>query len=69
MSAHSPQLQFVTKVKEVVLVRGLWHVTPGSPWMPFDMDQSISFPSLFEFDGSHFILFSFILRSPVVKTK
>ena len=57
MSAHSPQLQFVTEVKEVVLVRGLWHLTPGSPWMPFDMNQSISFPGLFQFDGSHFILF------------
>ena len=57
MSAHSPQLQFVTRLsdspkteaKGVVLVRGPWNVTPGSPGLPFDMNKSLSFPGLFEF--------------------
>ena len=55
MSAHSPRLQFVTRlsnfpkteVKGVVLVRGPWHVMLGSPRLPFDMNQSLSFPCLF----------------------
>ena len=55
MSAHSPRLQFVnglpdspkTEVKGVVLVRGSWHATPGSPGLPFDMNKCLSFPSLF----------------------
>ena len=49
MSAHSPQLQFViglpnshkTEVKGVVLVRGPWHVMPGSPGLLFCMNQSL----------------------------
>ena len=55
MSTHSPWLQFVTglpdspktEAKGVVLVRGPWHVTLGSPGLPFDMNQSFSFPGLF----------------------
>ena len=55
MSAHNPWLQFVTwlldspktKAKRVFLVRGPWHVTPGSQRLPFDMNQSLSFPGLF----------------------
>ena len=55
MSAHSPRLQFVTRLPEslkteakgVVLVRGLWHMTPGSQRLHFDMNQSLSFPGLF----------------------
>ena len=46
MSAHSPRLQFVTRLpdspkmeaKGVILVRGLWHATPGSSMLPFDMN-------------------------------
>ena len=46
MSAHSPRLQFVTglldspktEAKEVVLVKGPWYETPGSPKLPFDMN-------------------------------
>ena len=60
MSAHSPQLQFVTwlpdspktKVKMVVLVKGSWYETPGSPRLPFDLNQSILFPCLFQLDGA-----------------
>ena len=45
-SAHSPRLQFVigipdspkTEAKEVVLVRGSWHVMHGSLGLPFDMN-------------------------------
>ena len=45
MLAHSPWLQFVislldspkTKAKGVVLVKGLWYETPGSPRLPFIM--------------------------------
>ena len=52
MSAHSPRLQFVTgppdspktEAKGVVLVKGPWYKTPGSPGLPFDLNQSISFP-------------------------
>ena len=55
MSAHSPRLQFViglpdspkTDVKGVALIRGLWHVTPGSLGLPFDMNDFLSFPGLF----------------------
>ena len=54
MSAHSPCLQFVTELpnspkmeaKGVVFIRGTWHMTPDSPRLPFDMNQSISFPGL-----------------------
>ena len=55
MSAYSPRLQFViglpdspkTELKGVVFVRGPWHVTHGSLEVPFDMNQSLLFPSLF----------------------
>ena len=44
MSAHSPQLQVITKLldslkteaKGVVLVKGSWYETPGSPGIPFN---------------------------------
>ena len=57
MSAHSPRLQFVTglpdspktKAKEVVLVKGPWYETLGSPRLPFDPNQSISFLGLYPF--------------------
>ena len=59
MSAHSPQLQFVigfsespkTEAKEVVLIKGSWE-TLGSPGLPFDLNQSLTFPGLFHLDGA-----------------
>ena len=55
MLAHSPRLQFVTglpdspktKTKGVVLVKGSWYEKPGSRGLPFDLNQSFSFPSVF----------------------
>ena len=46
MLAHSPQLQFViglpnspkTEAKGIVLVRGPWYETLGSPRLPFDLN-------------------------------
>ena len=60
MSAHSPWLQFITgfpdspktEAKGVVLVKGLWYETPSFPRLPFDLNQSLSFPSLFHLDGA-----------------
>ena len=51
MSAQSPRLQFVTglldspksEAKGVILVRGPWDETPGSPDLPFFVNQSMSF--------------------------
>ena len=59
MLAHSPRLQFIiglsnspkTEVKGVVLVEGLWYETPGSPRLPFNLNQSLTFPGLFQLDG------------------
>ena len=53
MSAQSPQLQFVTgapdspktEAKWVILVRGLWYETPGSPDLPFTLNRTMGFPS------------------------
>ena len=53
MSAHSPRLQFVTRLpdslkieaKRVVLVRGSWYETPDSLGLSFDVNQSLTFPS------------------------
>ena len=52
MSAHTPQLQFVTglpdspktKAKGVVLVKGPWYETPDSLGLPFNVNQSLKFP-------------------------
>ena len=60
MSAHSPRLQFVTRLpdspkieaKGVVLVKGLWYETPSSLGLPFDQNQSLSFPGLFHLGGA-----------------
>ena len=60
MSAHSPRLQFVTELldspkteaKGVVLVKGPWYETPRSPGLPFDVNQSLVFPGLYEFGCS-----------------
>ena len=54
MLAHSPRLKFViglpnspkTEAKGVVLVKGPWCETPGSPRFPFDLNQSLSFLDL-----------------------
>ena len=60
MSTHSPRLQFETGLpnspkteeKGVVLVKGLWYETLGSLGLPFDLNQSLSFPSLSRLDGA-----------------
>ena len=57
MLAHSPQLQLViglldspkTEAKGVVLVRGPWYETHGSPGLSFNVNQSLTFPSWVEF--------------------
>ena len=59
MSAQSPRLQFVTRLpdspkteeKGVILVKGLWYETSGSPGLPFDLNQSLSFPILSQLSG------------------
>ena len=60
ISAHSPRLQFVIglpnspkiKAKGVVLVKGPWYETLGSPRLPFDLNQSLSFLGLFQLGGT-----------------
>ena len=52
MLAHSPWLQFVTELpdspktetKGVILVRDTWYETPDSLGLPFDVNQSLTFP-------------------------
>ena len=54
MSVLSPRLQIVnglpdspkTEAKGVLLVRGPWDETPGSPGLPFNVNRSQSFPGL-----------------------
>ena len=66
MSAHNPRLQFViglpdspkTEAKGVVLVKGPWYETLGSPRLPFDLNQPLSFPGLSLF------LFWYVLYFP-----
>ena len=56
LSTQSPRLQFVTglpdspktEAKGVILVRGPWYETPGSPDLPFTLNRSISFPGVFK---------------------
>ena len=60
MSTHSLWLQFVigllyspkTEAKGVVLVKGQWYETPGSLWLPFYLNQSLSFPGLSRLNGA-----------------
>ena len=60
ISAHSPQLQFVTglpdspktEAKGVVLVKGSWYETPGSLRLLFDLNQSLTFLGLSQLDGA-----------------
>ena len=59
MSAQRRRLQFVTglphspktKAKGVILVRGPWHETPGSPDLPFTLNRSMSFLGVFKLWG------------------
>ena len=59
MSAHIPQLQFVTKLldspkieaKGVVLVKGLWYEMLDSSGLSFDLNQYLSFQVLFHLGG------------------
>ena len=37
-----------TKAKGVILVRGSWDETPGSPDLPFDINRSQSFLSVYK---------------------
>ena len=54
MSAHSPWLQFEiglpdspkTEAKGVVLVKGSWYEISGYPRLPFNLNQSLTFPGL-----------------------
>ena len=54
--AQSPQMQFVTglpdspktEAKRVILVRGPWYETPGFSDLPFTLNQTMGFPSVFK---------------------
>ena len=56
MSTHNHRLQFVTRLldslkteaKGVVLVKGPWYETSGSPGLPFDLNQTLLFLGLFQ---------------------
>ena len=56
MSAQSPRLQFVTglpdslktEAKGVILVKGPWDETLGSPDLSFDVNHSMFFPSVYK---------------------
>ena len=56
MLAQSPMLQFVTglldspksEAKGVILVKGPWDETPGSPDLPFDVNHTMSFPCVYK---------------------
>ena len=60
MSAHNPRVQFVTSLpdspkteaKGVVLVKGPRYETSGSLGLSFDLNQSLSFPGLFQLSGA-----------------
>ena len=56
MSAQSSQLQFATglpnlpktEAKGVILVRGPWDETTGSPDLLFDVNHSMFFPGVYK---------------------
>ena len=56
MSAQSPRFQFFMglldspkiEAKGLILVRGPWYETPGSLDLPFVLNQSMAFPSVFK---------------------
>ena len=64
MSAHSPRLQFVTRLpnspkteaKGVVLVKGPWYEIPGSPRLSFNLNQTLTLLGL-----SSFLFFASLL--------
>ena len=68
LSAHRPWLQFVTglpdspkgEAKGVVLVKGPWFETPGSPGLPFSFNRSLVMPGFFFF----FFFFFFLKYDP-----
>ena len=55
MSILDSRLQFMNglpdspkiEAKGVILVRGPWDETPGSPGLPFDIKRSQSFPGVY----------------------
>ena len=63
LSAQSPQLQFViglpnlpkTEAKGVILVRGLWYETLGSLELPFTLNRTMGFPSVFKLWDLHVV--------------
>ena len=71
MLAHSPRLQFKTRLpdspkteaKGVFLVKGSWYEKSSSLGLPFDLNQSLPFPGLSQLDGAPFFFFFF--RSPI----
>ena len=73
MSAHSPWVQFVTRLpnspktdmKGVVLVNSSWYETPSSPGLPFDLNQSLSFPGLFQLKGACTLLGRLYFDMPI----
>ena len=60
MSAHSARLPFITRLpdspktetKGVVIVKGPWYEMPGSLGLPFNLNQSLSFPGLLQLGGA-----------------
>ena len=72
MWAHSPWLQFVIglsnspkiEVKWVVLIKGQWYETLSSLGLPFDLNQSLSFPGLFHLGGAYTPLSRMCLTCP-----
>ena len=56
LSAKSPRLQFFmgipdlpkTEAKGMILVRGPWYETPGSPDLPLTLNRSMAFPCVFK---------------------
>ena len=74
MSTHSPWLQFVirlldspkTKAKWIVLVEGMWYETSSSPRLPFDLNQSLSFPGLFQLNEVYTSLVCLYFDKPLL---
>ena len=64
LSAQIPRLQFVTglpdspktEAKGMILVRGSWYETPGSPDLPFTLNKTKGFPSVFQL-GDLYVVF------------
>ena len=56
MLAQSPWLQFITglpdspksEVKGVIIVKGPWDETLGSPDLPFDVNHAMFFPGVYK---------------------